>query len=185
MANSLRQMPERCLLLLDEAYSDFAPELTPFDPSDRRVVRLRTFSKGHGMAGLRIGYALCHGDHAATLNKIRMHFGVNSVAQAGALASLQDPAHLERVVSETAQVRNWLRDRLMAMGYDSLPSHTNFLTVGIGPQANEVLVGLRDQGVFIRKPMKSFDHHIRVTIGPQPVMEEFLRRFERVVEGLG
>lgn len=177
------QISTEVLVLLDEAYADFAPEVAPFDPSDPHLVRLRTFSKGHGMAGIRIGYALCHEEHVRTLNKVRMHFGVSSVAQAGALASLQDSAHLERVVAETAEVRAWLRDRFAALGFESLESWTNFLTVRMEPKLNadEVLSQLREKGVFIRKPMKAFADHIRISIGPRSVMEEFVRRFETLL----
>ncbi|MBC8065117.1 MAG: aminotransferase class I/II-fold pyridoxal phosphate-dependent enzyme [Chlorobia bacterium] len=176
------QLHRDILFLLDEAYSDFAPEVAPFDPSDTGLVRLRTFSKGHGMAGIRIGFALCHAEHVSALNKIRMHFGVSSVAQAGALASLRDEDHLARVVSETIRVRDWLAKEMLALGFPSLPSQTNFLTIQIGSKerAEDVLLGLRKQSVFIRKPMKALDDHIRVSIGPQSVMEEFLERFRKV-----
>jgi histidinol-phosphate aminotransferase len=171
------------LLILDEAYSDFAPEvdntITP------NLVRMRTFSKGHGMAGIRIGYALCDADHLATLNKIRMHFGVSIVAQAGALAALRDTSHLKFVVGETKQVRNWLADKMLELGFGSIESHTNFLTIGLGSRARaeHVLTALREESVFIRKPSLSpLDGHIRVTIGPQTVMEEFLIRFRRILD---
>jgi histidinol-phosphate aminotransferase len=83
-------LPEDCLLLLDEAYSDFAPAdaLPPVNVSDPHVIRARTFSKAHGMAGARIGYALATAETIAAFDKIRLHFGVNCVAQAGALAGL-------------------------------------------------------------------------------------------------
>ena len=84
------------LLCLDEAYADFAPAgaLPPIDPEDPRVLRFRTFSKAHGMAGLRVGYALGAPEVVAAFDRVRNHFGVNRVAQAGALASLADEAHI-------------------------------------------------------------------------------------------
>ena len=81
------------------------------DVSDPRVIRARTFSKAHGMAGARIGYALATAEIIAAFDKIRLHFGVNRVAQAGALVSLQDSAHLESVVAAVAEGREeyaWL-----------------------------------------------------------------------------
>jgi len=89
----LAELPTGVLVLLDEAYSDYVPadSLPRVAADDPQVIRLRTFSKAHGMAGLRIGYAIGHPAHVAELNKIRLHFGVNSVAQAGALASLTSP----------------------------------------------------------------------------------------------
>ncbi len=170
------------LFLLDEAYADFAPEVAPFDPSDHGVVRLRTFSKGYGMAGIRVGYALCAPEHVANVNKIRLHFGVSNVALAGALAALRDQDHLRTVVRETELARAWLASEMLKLGFPSIPSHTNFLTIRIGTKekAADLLLALRKRGVFIRKPMKAFDECIRVSIGPQSVMEEFMGRFAEV-----
>lgn len=177
----LANLNEGCLLLLDEAYSDFAPELDPFDSSNPNVVRLRTFSKGYGMAGIRVGFALAHADHVAAINKIRMHFGVSTVAQAGALAALRDAEFLASVVSETGRVRQWLISELSKLGVATLASHTNFLLVDLETKerAEACLVALRQQRVFVRKPvLPPLDKYIRVSIGPQAVMEEFVRRFQ-------
>ncbi len=168
------------LFLLDEAYINFAPAAESFDAEDEGLVRLRTFSKGYGMAGIRIGYALCAASHVRALNKIRMHFGVSSVAQAGALAALQDEAHLRSVVEETTRVREWLSIQLKSLGWQSLPSHTNFLTIDMKSEnsASKAVLALRRKGVFIRKPTQPpLDRFIRVSIGPQLVMEEFMSRF--------
>ena len=86
-------LPGNAVLALDEAYMEFAPEGAgwPMEPDNPRVLRFRTFSKAHGMAGARIGYCVGHRDLVTGLNKIRNHFGVSRIAQAGALASLRDP----------------------------------------------------------------------------------------------
>ena len=91
-------LPERCMLILDEAYSEFSiqdppPPMAPIRP---RVIRMRTFSKAHGMAGARIGYAIADTFVVEALEKVRHHYGVNRVAQAGALASLQDTEFVGR-----------------------------------------------------------------------------------------
>ena len=95
------------LLCLDEAYADFAPAgaLPAIDPADPRVLRFRTFSKAHGMAGLRIGYALGAPEVVAAFDRVRNHFGVNRVAQAGALASLADDGHIASVVARVDAAR--------------------------------------------------------------------------------
>ena len=94
-------LPHDVLLCLDEAYADFAPAdaLPAIDPDDPRVLRFRTFSKAHGMAGLRVGYAFGAPEVVAAFDRVRNHFGVNRVAQAGALASLADDAHISSVVA--------------------------------------------------------------------------------------
>ena len=95
------------VLCLDEAYCEFAPvgELLPFNVEEKRVIRTRTFSKAYGMAGARIGYAIGHVDLIDAFNKVRNHFGVNRIAQAGALAALEDQPWLESVVTKVPGVK--------------------------------------------------------------------------------
>jgi histidinol-phosphate aminotransferase len=163
-------LPEDCLLLLDEAYSDFAPEneLPPVDVSDPRMIRARTFSKAHGMAGARIGYALATAEIIAAFDKIRLHFGVNRVAQAGALASLQDTAHLESVVEAFAEGRDEYAALARDLGFTPLPSATNFVTMDVGgvERARTLVAALAERGVFIRMPgAPPLDRCVRVTVG--------------------
>jgi histidinol-phosphate aminotransferase len=184
IAEFRREVPPTVPILLDEAYSDFVDDLLPFDPADTGLIRLRTFSKGHGMAGMRVGYALCAAEHVATLNKLRLHFGVSSVAQAGALASLRDPGHLAEVVRQTGEVREWLASSMRELGFESLPSQTNFLTVDMGSKdrAEAVLLALRQRRVFIRKPMlPPLEGYIRISIGQRAVMEEFVSKFKEAL----
>jgi histidinol-phosphate aminotransferase len=163
-------LPGDCLLLLDEAYSDFAPAeaLSPLDVSDPRMIRARTFSKAHGMAGARIGYALATAGIIAAFDKIRLHFGVNRVAQAGALASLQDTAHLEQVVTAVAEGRAEYAALAREMGLSPLPSATNFVTMDVGgvERARALVAALAERGVFIRMPgAPPLDRCVRVTVG--------------------
>lgn len=179
------QIPAGVLLLLDEAYYDFAPSGDPFDPTNPQVVRFRTFSKAHGMAGMRVGYALAHSDHVVTLNKVRMHFGVSGVAQAGALAALQDTEFVKSVIAQTRATRSWLSGKMAESGFDSLDSETNFLVTDLGsePRATGVLMKLREHGVFIRKPMVApLDRFIRVTIGRREDTERFFEIFQGLLQ---
>ena len=173
-------LPEDCLLLLDEAYSDFAPEnaLLPVDVSDPRVIWARTFSKAHGMAGARIGYALATAEIIAAFDKIRLHFGVNRVAQAGALASLQDTAHLESVVAAVAEGREEYATLAREMGFTPLPSATNFVTMDVGgvERARALVAALAERGVFIRMPgAPPLDRCVRVTVGTPEERAELRR----------
>ncbi len=166
----LDSLPRDSLLLLDEAYIDFAPEETilPMDPSDPRVLRLRTFSKAHGMAGARIGYAIGDAETIAAFEKIRLHFGVNLVAQTGALASLADDGFLRQVAREVAQGRDEYAALARDLGLVPLPSATNFVTMDAGtPQrAHALLAALAARDVFIRMPgAPPLDRCVRVTVG--------------------
>ncbi len=171
IARMVDQVPEGCLLILDEAYIDLAPEGTApaIDPADERVVRMRTFSKAHGMAGLRVGYALGPAALIRAFDRVRNHFGMGRIAQAGALAALADQGWLAHVRAEVATAR----DRIAAIARDNgltpLPSATNFVTLDCGrdgPFAARVLAGLAARGVFIRKPLAPpQDRCIRITAG--------------------
>ena len=159
--------------MLDEAYCDFAPAdaIPPIDPEDRGIMRLRTFSKAHGMAGLRIGYAIAPAETIGAFDKIRLHFGVNGIAQAGALASLADRTYLESVVAAVAEGRRDYSQLARELGLTPLPSATNFVTFDVGgaERARALLPALAEEDVFIRMPgAPPLDRCVRVTVGTPP-----------------
>lgn len=166
-------VPEDCLLVLDEAYSDTAPEgaIPPLDMTQTRAIRMRTFSKAYGMAGMRVGYALGHSDLITGFNKIRNHFGMGRVAQAAALAALQDQEYLTKTVARIAASRDQICQIAQANGLTPLPSATNFVTVDCGRDgdfARAVLAGLVARGVFVRMPFTApQDRCIRVSCGAE------------------
>lgn len=168
---ALDALPEGALLALDEAYVEFAPDGTaaPAAADDPRLIRLRTFSKAHGMAGLRVGYALAAPPLASAFDKVRNHFGVGRIAQAGALAALADGAHLDRVAALVAAGRARLAAIADGAGLRALPSATNFVTIdcgGDGALARRVVAALIARGIFVRMPfVPPHDRCIRVTVG--------------------
>jgi histidinol-phosphate aminotransferase len=116
---------------------------------------MRTFSKGYGMAGLRVGYAIGHADLIRAFDKVRNHFGVGRIAQAGALAALADQPYLAEVRAKVAAARDRIARIAHQNGLASLPSATNFVTVDCGRDgtfAKAVLDGLIARGVFVRMP---------------------------------
>jgi histidinol-phosphate aminotransferase len=179
IAEMIARLPGGALLCLDEAYADFAPPdaLPPLDPSEPRVIRMRTFSKAHGMAGARIGYALGHPDLVAAFDRVRNHFGVNAIGAAGALAALADRDWLAGVVAEVAAGRTRIAAIAAANGLAALPSATNFVAIDCGRDgrfARSVLEGLIARGVFVRKPaVPPQDRCIRITVGRPADLEAF------------
>ena len=153
------------LIILDEAYIDFVDSYEVFD---ERLIRLRTFSKAHGMAGARIAYAFGTPEILQPLNRIRPHFEVNSIAQAGALASLRDKDYLARVKELNRLAKFDLSILLEKFGLLPLPSSTNFVLgdAGSRSRAEAIVSGLRQEGVFIRKPGKPpLDRYVRISVG--------------------
>ena len=167
----VKALPEDTLVVLDEAYAEFAPPsaLPSASFSDPRVVRLRTFSKAHGLAGLRIGYAMADPDVIRAIGKIRNHFGVNRLAQTAAMAALDDPGFTAGVVAEVARGRADYAALAGECGGRALPSATNFVTIDVGgvERATAMLEALEAAGVFIRMPgVAPLNRCIRVTVGP-------------------
>ncbi|HET9979253.1 MAG TPA: pyridoxal phosphate-dependent aminotransferase [Ktedonobacterales bacterium] len=185
----LDALPEGCLLLLDEAYLEFAPggEALPLDTGDPRVIRLRTFSKAYGMAGARIGYAMGDATMIRAFERIRLHFGVNLTAQEGALASLVDTGYLERVVAEVARGREEYAALGRELGLPPLPSATNFVSFDAGDpeRANALVAALAARDVFIRMPgAPPLNRCIRVTVGTAEERAAFAAILREVIATL-
>jgi len=167
----IEAVPDGAVLCLDEAYIDFAPDGTapPLDVSDPRVLRFRTFSKAYGMAGCRIGYAIGEAELIKSFDKIRNHFGVNRIAQAGALAALGDDDYLRSVIDRVSEARSRIAEIAADNGLSTLPSATNFVAVDCGRDgayATRVLEELIARDVFVRMPgVAPLNRCIRISAG--------------------
>jgi histidinol-phosphate aminotransferase len=172
-------LPAGTLLVLDEAYVDLAPEgTTPaIAADDPRAIRLRTFSKGYGMAGARVGYGLAAPELIAAFDRVRNHFGVGRLVQAGAIAALRDTAHLARVRTAVGAARDTVSAIARENGLVPLPSATNFVALDCGRDgsfARAVLRNLIDRDIFVRMPgVPPLDRCIRVSLGPPDVLQAF------------
>ncbi len=172
-------LPDDCLLVLDEAYIEFAPSGTapPIDTDRENVIRMRTFSKAYGMAGARVGYAVGHAGLIDAFNKIRNHFGMCRISQAGALAALADTGWLSETVSRVAQARETIAEIAAGNGLSALPSAANFVTLDCGQDgdfARAVLGELVARGIFVRMPFVApQDRCIRVTAGRPADLDAF------------
>lgn len=172
-------LPKDCLLVLDEAYVECAPEGTaaPVAADDPRVIRMRTFSKVYGMAGARVGYAIGAPDLILAFNKVRNHFGVNRAAQAGALAALADGEWLTHVQQESAAARIRIAVIARENGLVPLPSATNFVAIDCGRDgdfAKAVLDALVALGIFVRMPFAAPQNRcIRISAGTKADLDAF------------
>ena len=164
-------IPPGALLMLDEAYGEFAPEgtLPPLDVSNPNVLRFRTFSKAYGLAGMRLGYCVGHAELIRAFDKIRNHFGVTRMGQIAGVAALEDQAHLRGVVAKVKAAREEIGRIARDNGLTPLPSATNFVAVDCGREgdyAKRVLDALVAAGVFVRMPgVAPLNRCIRITAG--------------------
>jgi histidinol-phosphate aminotransferase len=171
MQRLIEAVPENTMLLLDEAYIEFAPDgMAPtIDPSRKNLLRFRTFSKAHGLAGIRVGYAIGHPEIVSAFDKIRNHFGISRIGQAAAIAAIQDQAWVTHVKAEVIKARYRIKEIAEANGLKPLPSATNFMAIDCGRDATyarAIVDGLLQQGVFIRMPgVAPLNRCIRVSCG--------------------
>lgn len=174
-----RAVPETCLLILDEAYCETAPDGTTPDIAtflDRpNVMRTRTFSKAYGLAGARIGYVVTTPDNAKAFDRIRNHFGMPRISVAAAIAALEDQDYLRDVVEQIRQSREKIAAIAITNGLQPLPSATNFVAIDCGRDgsfARAIVDGLMEHGVFIRMPgVAPLNRCIRVSTGTPQDME--------------
>ena len=180
------QLPDGCVAIIDEAYIEFAPRETGWQmkPDDQRVIRMRTFSKAHGMAGARVGYAVANRAVVTGLEKVRNHFGVNRLAQAGALASLTDTVFIKSVVAEVEKGRADYERLAADLDMATVPSATNFVCFDFesGEMAKAVQQALLERNVFVRMPsIAPQDRCVRVTIGTTDQRRRFAAVFADVL----
>jgi histidinol-phosphate aminotransferase len=169
--------PENTILMLDEAYSEFAPDgtLPALDVTRKNVLRFRTFSKAYGMAGMRVGYAIGHADVIKAFDKIRNHFGMNRISQAAAIAALADQTWLGYVKFEVQKSRERIYRIAKNNNLQPIPSATNFVAIDCGHDgayAKSIMDGLLEHGIFIRMPgVAPLNRCIRVSCGKEKDLE--------------
>lgn len=182
------ELPEETTLVLDEAYAEFANGALPrFGRDEPRVIRLRTFSKVYGMAGCRVGVMLGSPEAVNAVGRIRMHFAVNRVGLAGALACFGDQAFIDRVVADADRGKAALTEIAVNCGFRPIPSHTNFLAMDTGSadRARSIVQALRERDVFIRMPWgPPLDACIRVTVGSTEDLDQFGEILREVVQSV-
>ena len=167
----LNQVPEQVVTVLDEAYLDFVDldqriDVRAYLAGSKPVVGLRTFSKAYGLAGLRVGFGLMPAQIADCLHRVRGPFNVNSLAQIGALAALDDEAHYQKTMAMTKDGIAWLSQGLTALGLSPLPTQTNFFLVDLNRDGKAFYQAMLKKGVIVR-PMTAYalPTYIRITVG--------------------
>jgi len=180
-------LPARVMVVVDEAYFEYVSHATYPDTSrwlERfpNLIVTRTFSKAYGLAGLRVGYALSHPAVANLLNRVRQPFNVNLVAQAAALAALDDHEHLDRSIRYNHEGMFQMLTGIARLGLGSIESAGNFLAVDTGRSAIDVYNALLREGVIVR-PVANYGmpQHLRVTIGSTGENARFLAALEKVL----
>lgn len=188
----VKRLPGHVVVVLDEAYYEFASYFAElrrvkysrsldYVRQGASVVVLRTFSKAHGLAGLRVGYGLGPAELLGYCARMRNTFSVASVAQAAAMAAIDDEAHICRVVDNNALQARVVAEGLAALGFRLTPTSANFVYCDLGEDAAAVANRLQDEGVAVR-PLGAWGapNCVRVTIGTAEQNAAFLEAVGRV-----
>ncbi len=180
----LERMPEGAILILDEAYYEFAADLPEYPDSvgliraGKPVVSLRTFSKAYGLAGIRVGYGFGPREIVDAINRIREPFNVNSLAQAAGIAALGDAEHMNRTVQTNREGIRRITQKVQEMGFDVVPSWANFICIDMGQPAKPIFEDLLKRGVIVRSGhVLGMPNHLRVSIGTDQEVDAFLKAF--------
>ncbi len=184
----LEGLPDGILVVVDEAYIEFVtnrecPVGTDYIDLDKpKVVVIRTFSKAYGLAGLRIGYCITSPDVADYLNRVRQPFNVNSLAQAAALAALEDKKFIEDTRKLVQEQLEYLYSCVKKLGLDYIPTQTNFFLIKLPVPARQVYEKLLHEGVITRA-MDSYglDYYLRVSVGLKKENEYFVEKLSEVL----
>jgi histidinol-phosphate aminotransferase len=183
----LESVPDGVLVVLDEAYIHYAPSLNRRKSEEiyrrrKNLLILRTFSKVYGLAGMRIGFAIGRPELLSAMNRLKTPFNTSGVAQAGALAALDDREHVERCISTNALERARLSTGLTKLGLRPVPSETNFIFMEVGPEAKEICDELLQLGVIVR-PLgwMGFPDAIRISIGTAEENEKCLAAMAQIL----
>ncbi len=178
----MRSVPEGVIVCVDEAYFEFVrsagfPDALGYVKAGRPVLLLRTFSKIYGLAGLRVGYGVAHPHIIGYMNRVRQPFNVNSLAQAAALAALDDAEHIRKSRENNEKGLAFLFDGVKALGFECVDTEANFFLIKVG-DGKGVYEALLRKGVIVR-PMASYNlpEYIRVTVGLPGENKRFLDAF--------
>lgn len=185
----LKKIPEDILVVVDEAYIEFARDPDTFnsldDPLfDPRIVSLRTFSKAYGLAGFRVGYGIMDRSVADILHRVRQPFNVNSLAQVAAAAALDDLEFLNKSIQVMHQGVDFLRAELSSMGLVTHPTQTNFFLVDVKQDARQVFQALLRKGIIVRAMNAyGFDTCLRINAGLESENIAFIQALKQVLAG--
>ena len=178
------RISENVIVVFDEAYFEFLddpPDTLQFVREGRNIVVLRTFSKIHGLAGLRIGYAVGPADLVQVLHKTRQPFNVNSIAQVGALAALEDDEHLRDTKRVVDEGRAYLHEQFAKMKIPFVPGTANFVMVRVG-DGHAVFEKLLRQGIIVR-PLKAYNlpEWVRISVGTMEENKKLVAALKKVM----
>jgi len=183
----MSRVPDSALVIVDEAYREYIsdpdyPDSFQYLSQGRNIMILRTFSKIHGLAGLRIGYGFSRPEILGEIAKMRLPFNVNRIGQIGAEAALDDAVHIKRSTRVNDEGKRYLYSELQKLGLNYVPSFANFVLVDFGHDAQAVFESLQRKGVIAR-PIREygFPNALRISIGTEHQNRKLIRSLKAIL----
>ncbi len=184
----IKKVPPHVLVILDEAYYEFAKDYSYFPDSLNyrydNVLTLRTFSKAYGLAGLRLGYGMAHECLIDYIHRIKLPFEPNTLAQVAGLTALKDDNYLERTLKNNNVGKEYLKQNLDMLGIEHIPTYANFIMINLESEnrVNNTYNALLKQGIVIR-PLKAFGLPtcMRITIGLPMENQKLIKAFKKII----
>ena len=193
----LSRVPDHVLVVLDEAYCDFATHFAAergitysrsmeyVRAGRRNVIVLRTFSKAHGLAGIRLGYGCGDPELFQYFGRVRNSFSVSVIAQAAGLAAIRDEGHIRRTVENNYEGAKWLMPQFAELGLRAVPTSANFIYFEVDEDANAFANRMQTEGVIVRALVPwGIANGIRVTIGTPEQNELFIRALRNICQAV-
>ncbi len=183
----LNSIPPDILVVVDEAYIEFVREQNcafgiDYIDTQRTLIVLRTFSKAYGLAGLRIGYGVMSKEISDLINRIRLPFNTNSLAQAGAVAALDDEKFIKKTLSLIHEGLDFMYDSLNSLGIKYFPTQANFFLIDVERNADEVFEKMLSRGVIVRSMTSyGYPNYIRINVGLRDENERFMKALNEVL----
>ncbi len=185
----IKNIPPHIIVVMDEAYYEYVdredyPDSIAYIRQGRNIITLRTFSKIYGLAALRIGYGIACTKLTEYMNRVRLPFNVNSLAQAAALAALTDTQHIESSRELVSIGRKYLYMQLDKLGIEYVPSAANFILINTKQDARKVYQDMLKTGVIVRSMyVYGLSQYIRVTVGTEGENRRFISAIKEVLRG--
>lgn len=179
----IHRVPDSVIIVLDEAYYEFADQnnFSKLIKKYSNLIVTRTFSKAYGLAGIRLGYAIANKALISLFNKSRLPYSINSLALIAGQAAIKDTHYLNHHILSNNEQKFRLYEEFERIGIEYIPSSTNFIALDTGSQGQNIYNSLAEKGILVR-PLNSYGmlHHLRVTIGADHEMDEFIREFKSI-----
>ncbi len=183
----LAKVPDHVLVVMDEAYAEFVsdqgyPNTVEAIQAGKNVLMIRTFSKLYGLAGLRVGYAMAAKPLIANMRKAVETFPVNRLAQAGAIAALDDDAFVQKVIAHTDKSRAYLTEEFSKLGMEVIPGAANFMFVDMKRNSDEMAAELQRRGILIRGGGAwGYPNHCRISFGTMEENQWLMQTIKEII----